>query len=88
MKRGDLVRFIGDETSLWRRHAGIVTGETGMVLSLETREFVDESGGVHYHDSVEVLWANGQVRTVGQARTVSRSLLEVVQQAEAIDEAG
>ena len=73
MQRGDLVRFIGDETSLWRRHAGLVTGETGMVLSLETREFVDESGGVHYHDRVEVLWGSGQVRTV------SRTLLEVVQ---------
>ena len=80
MCRGDLVRFIGDETSLWRRHAGLVTGETGMVLSLETREFTDESGGVHYHDRVQVLWANRQ------DRTVSRSLLEVVQQAESIDE--
>ena len=82
MEKGDLVRFVGDETSLWRRHAGLVTGETGMVLSLETREFTDESGGVHYLDRVDVLWANGQVRAV------SRLLLEVVQQAEAIDEAG
>lgn len=72
MEKGDLVRFIGDETSLWRRHAGLVTGETGMALSLETREFIDESGEVHYHDRVEVLWPNGQVRAV------SRSLLEVI----------
>jgi hypothetical protein len=49
---------------------------------METREFIDESGGVHYQDRVHVLWSSGQIRTL------SMPLLAVVQQAEAISEAG
>jgi hypothetical protein len=45
-------------------------------MGMETREFIDESGGVHYQDRVHVLWPSGQIRTM------SMPLLEVVQQAE------
>ena len=81
MCRGDLVRFVGDGNTAWSRHAGAAAGDAGVVLGIETREFIDESGGVHYQDRVHVLWSSGQIRTL------SMPLLEVVQQAEAISEA-
>ena len=76
------MRFVGDGNTAWSRHAGAAVGDTGVVLGMETREFIDESGGVHYQDRVHVLWSSGQIRTL------SMPLLAVVQQAEAISEAG
>ena len=76
MFRGDLVRFVGNSSAVGSWPAGAAVGDTGVVLGMETREFTDESGGVHYHDRVHVLWPSGQIRTM------SMPLLEVVQQAE------